>query len=468
MRIKSFMRIAAAVAAMSLLALPSFAARGTADFTRFQALGDSYGAGFTNGSLNINHQVYAWPAIVARQAGVKTFAIPSVSYPGIGAEFRLVDAISYPPVILPAAGSGTPTNTTYPGIYNNLSIPGARAGDLTTLTGAEANPSRTAELFARFILRGQGTAVDQTLAARPTFIAVWIGGNDVLGAVLDGTPAGLTPVETFRTNYNLVLNKLTAGAPNAGIVTGTLPTRVAAVPYAATVAPVLINPATRQPVLNNGSPIYYVADLGGGNFGQLSAGDRVLLTASTHLSTGYGIPAALKPLFPTLADVGKPLPDSDVLTKAEIATIEARAAEFNTIITAAAAAKNIPVADINGLFGRALSGIKAGPFTFTTSYITGGLFGLDGFHLTDLGYTFLANEFIRAINNGYDTEIPFASITTLFQDNGAFFPGTTASGAPFVEGMQWAISKEATDAMRSWATPPQVSAPVRRLRASGH
>jgi lysophospholipase L1-like esterase len=467
MHIKRFTRIAAALAAVTLFAFPTFAARGTADFTRFQALGDSYGAGFVNGSLNINHQVYAWPAIVARQAGVKSFAIPSVSYPGIGPELRLLDAVSYPPVISPAAGSGSPTNTTYAGVYNNLSIPGANVGDLTKLTGAEANPTRTAEQFARFILRGQGTAVDQTLAAHPTFIAIWIGGNDLLSAVLAGTPAALTPADTFRTNYTAMLDKLTAGAPGAGMIVGSLPTKVSVAPFATTVAPVLINPATRQPVLNGGQPIYFVADLGGGNFGQLTAGDRVLLTASTHLATGYGIPSALKPLFPTLPDVGKPLPDGDVLTKAEIATIEARAVEFNSIIATAAAAKDIPVADITGFFTRAEGGIHAGPFTFPNSFISGGLFGLDGFHMTDLGYTFLANEFIRGINNAYHKDIPFASITDLFQDNGAFFPATTASGAPFVEGMAWAISDEATAQIRSWADQP-VNAPVRRLRASNH
>jgi hypothetical protein len=303
MHIKRFTRIAAALAAVTLFAFPTFAARGTADFTRFQALGDSYGAGFVNGSLNINHQVYAWPAIVARQAGVKSFAIPSVSYPGIGPELRLLDAVSYPPVISPAAGSGSPTNTTYAGVYNNLSIPGANVGDLIKLTGAEPTPVRTAEQFARFILRGQGTAVDQTLAAHPTFIAIWIGGNDLLTAVLAGTPAVLTPVDTFRTNYTAMLDKLVAGAPSAGMVVVSLPTSGNSLPLVTTVAPVLINPATRQPVLNGGQPIYFVADLGGGNFGQLSAGDRVLL-----LNTGSGLK------YPETVAVDLPVmnPDQDL------------------------------------------------------------------------------------------------------------------------------------------------------------
>ena len=70
-RIKSFARIAAVTLVIAALAVPGFAARGTADFTRFVAIGDSYGAGFEAGSLNARHQPFGWPAIVARQAGLK-------------------------------------------------------------------------------------------------------------------------------------------------------------------------------------------------------------------------------------------------------------------------------------------------------------------------------------------------------------------------------------------------------------
>ena len=58
-------RIAAAVLIAALVAVPMFAARGSADFTRFVALGDSYGAGFENASLNGRHQVWSWPAVIA-------------------------------------------------------------------------------------------------------------------------------------------------------------------------------------------------------------------------------------------------------------------------------------------------------------------------------------------------------------------------------------------------------------------
>ncbi|HKR64659.1 MAG TPA: hypothetical protein VJZ00_13085, partial [Thermoanaerobaculia bacterium] len=109
-------RIAAAVLVAALSAVPVFAQRGTADFTRFVALGDSYGAGFQSQSLNERHQVWSWSAVIARQVG-KTicpvsalptdncWAEPLISFPGIANELQLQSVTG---VITPAPGTGAP------------------------------------------------------------------------------------------------------------------------------------------------------------------------------------------------------------------------------------------------------------------------------------------------------------------------------------------------------------------------
>jgi lysophospholipase L1-like esterase len=430
-----FFRLAAAVAVTALLAVPSFAQRGSADFSKFVALGDSYGAGIVSGSLNERHQPWSWPAVIARQVGYELcpppvgnptcFSQPLVTFPGIGPELQLVNLA---PTIAPAAGSGTPLMSNTPGSFNNLSIPGATVGALLTLTGAET-PSAgepTAVSFARFILRGRGTAVQQAIQQNPTFIALWIGGNDALSAVFSGTPATMTSAADFKARYEAVLSALVAGAPNAGIVVGNIPTQP--LPYMLLIPPVVVNPATNQPVLGpNGQPIPLIAELDNGAVGPLPAGSFVLLHARTNLSTGFGLPNIAP--FNALPNAGKPLPNSDVLTPLEFATIAARVADFNTTIRDAAAARNIPVADINGLFNRiyAPGGYHVGPVTVTPAPVTGGFFGLDFFHLTDLGYMLFANEYIRTINTAYDTQIPVASIAQLYANNGAFFPDTDTS-----------------------------------------
>jgi hypothetical protein len=466
-----FAKLTAVTLLAALAAMPVFAARGTADFSRYVVIGDSYGAGTQNNSTNVNHQQWSYPAIIARQAGLKIcepnatatencFAQPLISFPGIGPELQLTSVVPSP-VITPAAGMGTPLMTTFARPYNNLSVPAATLAAALTLTGAEPPTQNepTAVTFSRIILRGQGTQVDQALALHPTFMTIWLGGMDALSAVFAGTPAILTPTADFKTRYEAVLDKLIAGAPNAGMVVGNIPTKP--LPYMLLVKPYIVNPATGQPVPGpDGKPIYYIADLGGGNFGQLPEGSFVLLSARAKLESGYGFPAV--PPFNALPNAGKPLADADVITPAEYVAIATRVAEYNAIISSAAAARNIPVANIAGLFDRVYAGTSIGGFAIGASPVTGGFFSLDFFHLTDLGYMMFANEYIRTINANYHAGIPVAGIWQLWANNGAYFPDATQGAVKDASQLQFS-EQALKDITAMWAQPT-----IRRFRAVGH
>ena len=220
---KKILKLAAAVVVAALIAVPLFAQRGTANFTQFAALGDSYGSGFESNSLNERHQVWSWPAVVARQAGLTLcpanatasqpcFAQPLVSFPGFSNEL-LLQSIVPGPVITPAPGQAQPLMLTFGRPFNNLAMPGATVGALLTVTGAEppTQGEPTVVSMARFILRGQGTAVQQAVAQHPTFVAVWIGGNDYLNVAFSGTTATMTSAADFKTRYEAVLDSLIAG-----------------------------------------------------------------------------------------------------------------------------------------------------------------------------------------------------------------------------------------------------------------
>lgn len=479
---KTYVKFAAAVLVAVLVASPVFAARGEADFSKFVALGDSYGAGFTGASLNERHQVWSWPAVIARQVGLTLclpsataadttcFAQPLVSFPGLGPELQLT---SLAPSITPAGGQGQPLMNTFGRPFNNLSIPGATVGALLALTGAE-QPQQgepTAVSMARFILRGLGNPVQQALAQNPTFIAMWIGGNDYLSVMFSGNPATITPEADFKTRYETVLNLLTAGAPNAGMVVGTLPKGIP--PYLTLVPPVLVDPSTRQPILIGGQPVFFMVDAGNGTQVPVTANTLIPLHTRDKIAQGYGLPAILKnvPPFSLLPHVGEPLSQNDVITPEELGQVFARIDAYNKIITDAAAAKDIPVADIAGLFTRVTvtptnPGLRLGPITVTNAPVTGGFFGLDFFHLTDLGYLLFGNEFIKAINAGYGTEIPLASITQLFANNGAFFGegGPGAANLTFTQPDSGITTLGVEQIKNQWAQPTI----RRRMRAVSH
>ena len=455
-----FARFATAVAVAALVAVPVFAARGSADFSNFVAIGDSYGAGFQSAGLNQNHQVFGWPAIIAKQVGYSIctpassitehcFALPLISAPGLpgAAELQLNDIISYPPVIVTPPATGQPLMATFGRPYNDLAVPGYNVADTLTNFGKTG--------IGQVILRGQAPEVDQALAQHPSFIAIWIGGNDFLGSVTAGTSLGMTSVADFTASYNAMLDKLIAGAPNAGMVVGTLPTNPAGVPFLSTVSRFLINPATKQPVTVGGQPVVLTYDPGSGVATPIPQGSFVTLGASSLLGTGFGIPAALAPAFPQLPNAGKPLPGAVVITPDEFATIQQRILDYNSAIVASATAHNIPVADIRGLFDRVGNGTEfVGPFQITGSFITGGFFSLDGIHPTDIGYTLFANEYIKAINNAYGTHIPLASVADLLANNGATF--LTLSGLPPATN-EFSISSEAAAALMEMLNQPKTT-----------
>src|SRR5438552_743786 len=416
MRIRSFVLLLVA-----FVAAPLLAARGKADFTTFVTLGDSFGVGVSSVGTNINHQRFSWPAVIARQVGLRTdcigfdapncFQIPYISEPGVLPELQLVSLS--PLTITLKPGLGAPLNSGLQRPYNNLSIDGAEIADALQVDG-DGN-----EMFsAPIVLRGLGSMTDQALRLNPTFIALWLGGDDAFNGVQGGKPSLMTPLADFTRDYNAVLEKLVRGAPNAGFVVGNLPTDIRGIPFVSVIPPVLLNPATNQPVRDpTGNPIPLIADLGGGSFGPLPAGSLVLLTSLSLIQSGFGIPAALKPLLPPLPNIVKPLPDEAVLTPDEVAAINQRLVDYNAAIAAAAAARDIPVVDINSFLINVKQGVQAGPITLRLDYITGGVISLDGFHLTDMGYTVFADRYITTINAAYGTSIPLAPLSQFLQNN---------------------------------------------------
>lgn len=443
-RNKSFSRIAAALLAL-LIAVPVFAARGTADFSRFVALGDSFGAGVSSVGMNVRHQQNSWPAVIARQVGLnvacttdgpRCFQIPYISEPGILPELELVSLSPLTLALKP--GLGAPINSGLGRPYNNMSIDGAEVADLINGPSGDGNEA----LNSIIVTRNLGTPVRQVLSLNPTFIAIWIGGNDAFNAVqTGGDPSKMTSVGDFVRDYSALLDQLIAGAPNAGMVVGTLPSNVRLVPFVNAVPTILVG-ANRVPVRDpQGNLIPLIGELDGGQIGPLPQGSAILLPASSLVASGFGIPAALAPLLPGLPNVGKPLPGAAVLTPAEITAINQRLAAFNSAITSAANSRNIPVANIDGLLQRLAAGTMVGPFRFDLSFLTGGVISLDGFHLTDIGYTFFANEYIRTINREYGTRIPLSSIARFIEGGPAGVqPIFGTSGLP-------TFSAEAVEAM---------------------
>jgi lysophospholipase L1-like esterase len=384
--------LAGALALVLLLPVAAFAVdTGSADFTRYVAVGDSLTAGFMSGGLSQSAQNNSYPILIFRQAtGLASgFEQPLVSDPGIPAALEL-RSLS-PLVITPRAGRGNPLNLNLQRPYNNLAVPGADVHDVV----ATVNDGGLHSL----ILRGLGTQLQQAVFLRPTFVTIWIGSNDVLGAATSGRViegVTITPVAQFEADFKTIVGAIASTGAKLAIANLV---DVAGIPFVTTIPNIVVNPATSQPVIINGSTVPLI-----GPNGPLGPNDRVLLSASTELAQGKGIPAAL-------GGSGQPLSDAAVLDAGEIATINARVAAYNAIIASVANSAGAAFVDANATFrDLATRGINVGGITFTKSFLTGGVFSYDGVHPTPFGYAYIANLFLDAINAKFGGEIPLVNL----------------------------------------------------------
>jgi lysophospholipase L1-like esterase len=392
------------------------AAFAQADFSRYVALGDSLTAGYSAGALTQYYQDYSYPALLARQFGVSgTFEQPTISDPGIGSygtvlELTALNVVngSVVPTIIPTPGaSGQPTNATLATPYNNLGIPGANTANIVTTTGnimkvLSGNIDPNTIMYDLILRDGEHTALEQAIGLSPSFLTVWIGNNDVLGAALAGFALDgvtLTPTATFQTYYGTILGALRQQLPSAKIVVATVPD-VTSIPFVTTIAPYIVNPTTGDHI-----------PLIGAN-GLLTEQDYVTLGASSLLAQGIGIPIPA-------GGTGQPLPEGYfdpatqqvhvgvTLRAADVAAIQARTAEINGVIKAVAQQFGATVVDFNAIFadiianGLVVGGVEIGP-----EFLTGGIFSYDGVHPQRLGYAIVANEWVKAINAAYGTEVP--------------------------------------------------------------
>jgi lysophospholipase L1-like esterase len=198
---------------------------GTADFSKYVALGDSFAAGFSDNALFIEGQKGAYPNIIAQQfalVGGGAFTTPFMA-DNIGGLLLGGNVIQGPRLYfngtapVPVAGPPT-TEVTTPltGSFNNMGVPGAKSfhllapgyGNAAGVAAGTASP-----YFSRFSSSSTATVLADALSQTPTFFSLWIGGNDVLGYATSGGAASnpITPTATFDAAYNGLASQLAAG-----------------------------------------------------------------------------------------------------------------------------------------------------------------------------------------------------------------------------------------------------------------
>ena len=155
-----------------------------------------------------------------------------------------------------------------------------------------------------------------------------------------------------------------------------------------------------------------VAGLMGSYYGQArpaTADDLLVLPSSSVIGTtntdsfaflmGQGLTQELAGQF-SAEGITYPLDDQWVLTPEEQQAVMTATDAYNTTIKAVAdASADIAFVDLKSILETlATEGITFGDYTMTANLVVGGAVSLDGVHLTARGYSYMAYEFLKAID----------------------------------------------------------------------
>ena len=183
---------------------------GSADFSTFVALGDSFIAGYADGALYRHGQENSFPAIMAQQfalVGGGAFIQPEMPVGATGSMFfgmtdlgrtdRLIlvptgdsESPATPAEITPSISTDISTES-IPGLYNNTGVPGAKVFHVPSTgygnpAGLLAMPPSANPYFVRFASTTASSMQANAAAQTPSFLTLWIGTYDVLFYALAG------------------------------------------------------------------------------------------------------------------------------------------------------------------------------------------------------------------------------------------------------------------------------------------
>lgn len=379
-------------------------------FSKYVAIGNSLSAGYANHGLYRAGQLVAYPNLMAQQMqklGAGDFRTPLFSEDKAnGSGYMVLDGLTdgiprfkQIDTELAFRSFDLPLLEKYTDSIENLGVPGMRM-DMAFAPGlgtAEGNM-----YFERLLSSDNAmtTYFDYSVSQNHSFFSFSLGNNDVLGyaangAVTTGPTTVLTSLETFQSGLTKYIGALTANGQKG--VIATIP-EVTSTPYFSTVTKELLLGQINQ-ASEGGFQELYIAT----KDGVRSAGSDDLFVLEMATNGLFGVDGY--GLFPD-----HPIADQYVLDRQEVLEVQERTIAFNRLIRDLARDKDLALADVHQFLNEVKGGITVEGVTVNADYITGKAFSLDGIHLTPIANALMANLFLQAINNQYQSEIPLLSV----------------------------------------------------------
>jgi GDSL-like Lipase/Acylhydrolase len=402
---------------------------GSANFTNYIAVGNSFTQGFQDGGLHneLGQQSNSYPAIIARQMGTN-FVQPLVQ--GAGSGYMHLEYINGEIEVIKAydidVANNDPLAINYDASftnwvsktvkYNNLGVGGMNVRNVTSVGGFSWDKSvfhvlfgggagaglswngvnlQPISAFGRFLDFGSSgneiEYIDHVMSSDATFFTNWLGVNDAMGWAKEGGDDAsgssvLTSITEFRAKYDTILDAF-QGMGAQGVC--------------ATVHDITQTPFFTTVTLDAlGKDIWIKEGADTTVIRMATDEDLILLTALDAIGDGVGL---------TQTD---PLSHLVVLDKDEVVIVKNYTNDINGQIRASAAAHGYSVVDMYSFMNSLSSGMNFDGIALSTKYIEGGAYSLDGLHPNTRGYAMVANEFITTINSIYGSNIRTVSASS--------------------------------------------------------
>lgn len=399
--------------------------RGTANFARYVAVGNSLTAGFMDGGVYRDGQLNSYPYILSQQfklIGGGNFVQPlfPVEQANGTGYLKLTSlpttASGGLPVVAQVAPQAVRTlvnnrplftkYTTYP--IDNLGVPGIRMSDIQTPGYGTALgnpyferllPDNSTQTYLQFVTN---------MVTGATFFTSFMGNNDALGFATSGGSVAFTPTTLFTANSNALLNVLNDGG-RKGAVIGIPKVTVAPYFQTVTLTQVLARVNTAVQQATPGAPAISALVIQSPSAPQSirasKAGDLLMLDKQADYATIGRTDVGTK-MGPYGLSLTNPLSNTAVLDAEEVTALNAKIDEYNSIMKAQADARGLAWVDLGTLINNLTTGVTQNGTSFSFSYILGGVFSLDGIHFTPAGYALLANEIQKSIAAKYNVLLP--------------------------------------------------------------
>lgn len=413
---------------------------GEADFSKFITVGGSYLSGYQDGALWKKGQQNSIGALMNRQfslVGGTEFNQPLMpDDKGLGLNLKPWEG-----VFIHASKLGYKTDcegvramkpvkdtVTVPGPYisgiagnsfQNLAVPFARTQDLFSpffsRSWQQGNPN---PFYYRFASNaGTSRVYDDMVAQDATFFVSWFGFEDIYEHIKTGAAENPIPsLAVFDHYLTKLLDGLTANGARG--LMATIPD-FSTIPFFTTIPwnglELSQNKADSLNQLTGylfnfveGKNGFVIADPSApSGFRKLEEGEFICLTL---------------PLDSVKCDflgVFTPLPDRYVLDRNEVQSLRQTITDYNNHIRFKAEQYGLALADMHAYFQNIKDGILWNGVAVNAAFVSGGFFSLDGFHPHQKGYSLIANEFLKAINEKYSSQVPPVHCTDC---DGVIFP----------------------------------------------